>query len=234
MSSEEQVDSVESSVEKEEELNEGSELKNFSLQTKVSATLFSSARPISARKIADVLDREVGSIENALLSLIDVYDDEIHGFSLKEIAGKWQFRTAPGLASVVRRLYPSKGRRLSRAAAETLAVIAYKQPVHRADIESVRGVDALPTLKTLLDAKLVRVVGKEDSLGNPVLYGTTTVFLEKFGLRDLSELPSLTELERIEGDPGESFPIEIDDSIGEENGASEESASEEGLRVNED
>lgn len=230
MSSQEQVESVEGTVESEVELSQGSEVKNFSLQTKVSATLFSSARPISARKIAEVLERDVTNIDKALLSLVDVYDDEIHGFSLKEIAGKWQFRTAPGLASVVRRLYPSKGRRLSRAAAETLAVIAYKQPVHRADIESIRGVDALPTLKTLLDAKLVRVVGKEDSLGNPVLYGTTSVFLEKFGLRDLSELPSLTELERIDGDPGESFPIEIDDSLSDLQGVSDE----EGLRINED
>ena len=185
--------------------------QNFSLQTKVSAVLFSSARPISAKRIGSVLEREVGSIDRALLALTDIYDDEIHGFSLKEIAGKWQFRTAPELSTVIRRLHPPKGRRLSRAAAETLSVVAYKQPVHRGDIESVRGVDALPTLKTLLESKLIRVVGKEDSIGNPVLYGTTAQFLEKFGLKDLSELPSPSDLDRLEDEPGESFPEDDED-----------------------
>jgi len=194
MSKEEKTDS--------EELQE--QQTRFSLKAKISAVLLASSRPVAASKIARVLEREVETVEDALEGLSDLYDDSIHGFSLKNIAGKWQLRTAPGLAPVMRKLQPPKSRRLSRAAAETLAVIAYKQPVHRADIESVRGVDALPTLKTLLDAKLVRVVGKEDSIGNPALYGTTEVFLEKFGLTDLSDLPTLTELERIENDPGES------------------------------
>jgi len=185
---------------------------SFSLSSRISAILLASSRPVSASRIAKILERGVETVEETLEGLCELYDDSIHGFSLKNIAGKWQLRTAPGLSPVLRRLHPPKSRRLSRAAAETLSVIAYKQPVHRADIESVRGVDALPTLKTLLDAKLVRVVGKEDTIGNPALYGTTETFLEKFGLTDLSALPTLSELERIENDPGES-QIESEDEV---------------------
>ena len=208
MSSKEQhEDEQEETVEQEVE----APATSLSLSSKISAILLASSRPVSVSKIAKVLEREAETVEAALEGLVDLYDDSIHGFSLKSIAGKWQLRTAPGLAPVIRRLHPPKSRRLSRAAAETLSVIAYKQPVHRADIESVRGVDALPTLKTLLDAKLVRVVGKEDTIGNPALYGTTEVFLEKFGLSDLSDLPTLAELERIENDPGEASSGAEDD-----------------------
>ncbi len=208
MSSKEQhEDEQEETVEQEVE----APATSLSLSSKISAILLASSRPVSVSKIAKVLEREAETVEAALEGLVDLYDDSIHGFSLKSIAGKWQLRTAPGLAPVMRRLHPPKSRRLSRAAAETLSVIAYKQPVHRADIESVRGVDALPTLKTLLDAKLVRVVGKEDTIGNPALYGTTEVFLEKFGLSDLSDLPTLAELERIENDPGEASSGAEDD-----------------------
>ena len=208
MSSKEQhEDEQEETVEQEVE----APATSLSLSSKISAILLASSRPVSASKIAKVLEREVETVEAALEGLVDLYDNSIHGFSLKSIAGKWQLRTAPGLAPVMRRLHPPKSRRLSRAAAETLSVIAYKQPVHRADIESVRGVDALPTLKTLLDAKLVRVVGKEDTIGNPALYGTTEVFLEKFGLSDLSDLPTLAELERFENVPGEASSGAEDD-----------------------
>ena len=116
----------------------------------------------------------------------------------------FQFRSAPVLAQVIKRLIPARTKRLSRAAGETLAVIAYKQPVERAEIESIRGVDALPTLKTLLDARLIRVIGKHDSPGHPVLYGTTAEFLERFGLADLSALPTLHEFEQLASEPGDS------------------------------
>ena len=175
----------------------------FSIQAKVSALLFSSSRPLSLKKLAECLEIRADKIERALEGLKELYSEEIHGFTLEEVSGSWQFRTASGLSHVVRRLHPPKSRRISRAAAETLAVIAYKQPVQRAEIDAIRGVDALPTIKTLLDAKLVRIVGKEDVAGTPALYGTTDLFLEKFGMNDLSELPSLRELEEIESDPGE-------------------------------
>ena len=97
-----------------------------------------------------------------------------------------------------------RSKRLSKAAAETLAIVAYRQPVQKAEIEAIRGVDAIQTVKTLLDAKLIRIVGRDTTPGTPALYGTTDVFLEKFGLADLSELPSVRELKELESEPDES------------------------------
>lgn len=166
--------------------------------------LFVANKPIGVEKLAKVLKLDVAEIELLLEDLKELYSDDVHGFALHEIAGGWQFRTAPAAVDVVRRMIPKKIRKLSRAASETLAIIAYRQPVERAEVESIRGVDALPTLKTLLDANLVRIVGKQDAVGQPALYGTTTEFLEKFGLSDLSDLPSLHELEQLLNEPGES------------------------------
>ena len=171
---------------------------------RVSSLLFVASKPVSAEKISRAAKVRINKVEEALYQLQELYQDDVHGFSLHEVAGGWQFRTAPEAAEYIRTLIPKKVKRLSPAAAETLAIIAYKQPVERSEIESIRGVDALPTLKTLLDAKLVRIVGTQDAVGQPALYGTTTVFLEKFGLRDLSELPSIHELEKLLADPGEA------------------------------
>lgn len=170
----------------------------------VSSMLFVSPRPITAEKISKAARRSLASVEAVLEELRDVYQEDFHGFSLHQVGDGWQFRTAPACAAAIRNLVPRKARRLSRAAAESLAIIAYKQPVDRAEIESIRGVDALPTLRTLLDGKLVRIVGKRDVPGQPALYGTTEKFLETFGLRDLGELPSLHELEQILTEPGEA------------------------------
>jgi len=207
------VDSIGSDGSEENSAQENSEeitesTKRFSLSSKISALLFSSSRPLSVKKLSDCLEIRIDKVEAALDGLKNLYSDDVHGFTLEEVNGKWQFRSAAGLGHVLRRLHPPKARRISRAAAETLAVIAYKQPVQRAEIESIRGVDALPTVKTLLDAKLIRIIGKEDVAGTPALYGTTDLFLEKFCLSDLSELPTLRELEEIESDPGEADSIE--------------------------
>jgi segregation and condensation protein B len=173
------------------------------LIVKLSALLFVAVKPVTVEWLSEVSRHEVGEIEEALIELSRIYTYQENGFALAEVAGGYQFRTAPQLASILRRVVPVKVKRLSRAAAETLAVVAYKQPVERAEIESIRGVDALPTLKTLLDAKLIRVIGKQDTPGQPVLYGTTTTFLERFGLRDLASLPSLHEFEQLLEEPGE-------------------------------
>ncbi len=177
--------------------------ESIGILPKLSAVLFVAVKPVSVDWLAEITGHGSVEVEEALAELAEVFTDEEHGFSLVEVAGGYQFRTAPRLASVLRRVVPVKIKRLSRAAAETLAVVAYKQPVERAEIESIRGVDALPTLKTLLDAKLIRVIGKQDTPGQPVLYGTTQTFLERFGLRDLSSLPSLHEFEQLLAEPGE-------------------------------
>lgn len=171
---------------------------------RIISLLFVCAKPVTSEALADAAHLEIAEVEDLLAQIREMFTPEEHGFSLHEVAGGWQFRTAPAATRYIRRLIPVKVRRLSRAAAETLAIIAYKQPVERSEIEGIRGVDALPTLRTLLEAKLIRIVGKQDSPGQPVLYGTTVAFLEKFGLRDLSDLPSLRELEQLLAEPGES------------------------------
>ncbi|MCB0346093.1 MAG: SMC-Scp complex subunit ScpB [Bdellovibrionales bacterium] len=188
-----------------DELEEGEEDRAASvpLSALVSSMLFVSPRPVSAEKISKASKRSLSSVEAVLEELRDLYQDDVHGFSLHEVNDGWQFRTAPGCSPSIRRMLPRRVKRLSRAAAESLAIIAYKQPVDRSEIESIRGVDALPTLRTLLDAKLIRIVGKRDVPGQPALYGTTEKFLETFGLRDLTELPSLHELEQLLSEPGE-------------------------------
>ena len=186
------------------------------LRAKVSGVLFVSAKPIPLETIARAVGAPIGAVEHEIDALQNYYSGVEHGFTLEEVAGGYCFRSAPEAAEAIRRLMPPKTKRLSRAAAETLAVIAYKQPVQRAEIEAIRGVDALPTLKTLLDAKLVRAVGREDAVGHPTLYGTTQAFLERFGLRDLSELPSLRDLEAIEEEPGEVDTDEDDSTVNAE------------------
>lgn len=207
VSPEENLEVSVSDTEKEvdaQDLSEEEELPSpETLVPALNALLFSSAKPLSVNKLSKCLavPREV--VAKALDEVFQMFSGEVHGFSLAEINGRYQFRTSPEHSEELRRLHPPKMRRISQAAAETLSVIAYKQPVHKGEIESIRGVDALPTIKTLLDAKLIRIVGKEDVPGTPVLYGTSDKFLERFGLSDLSELPSIADLEEIELEPGE-------------------------------
>ena len=163
----------------------------------VSSLLFVSAKPLSFDALLEATELQAPDLEAAIEELRHLFQDDLHGFCLAEVAGGFQFRSSPRAAVAIKRLLPPKSKRLSRAAAETLAVIAYKQPVERSEIEAIRGVDSLPTIRTLLDAKLIRIVGNQDTPGRPALYGTTTAFLEKFGLRDLSQLPSLRELDQL-------------------------------------
>lgn len=177
--------------------------KRLALTTRISSLLFVATKPLTVEQLSQSCGARAERVEKALEDVASLFDEQVHGFSLKQAAGCWQFRTIPAAATYIHRLIPKTARRLSRAAAETLAVIAYKQPVQRAEIEAIRGVDALPTLKTLIDAKLIRIVGREQSAGHPALYGTTKTFLEKFGLSDLSELPSSKELSQFFEEPGD-------------------------------
>ncbi|MBL7663450.1 SMC-Scp complex subunit ScpB [bacterium] len=184
----------------------------------VAAVIFSSPRPLSFERIIAATELDQEQVEQALKELQAEVNEDKFGFSLKEVKGGYQFFSSLKAAQAVRKIVPPKIKRLSRAAAETLAVIAYKQPVDRAQIESIRGVDALPTLKTLLDYKLIRIVGKQNTPGSPVLYGTTDHFLERFQLRDLADLPSVRDLGELveatadeEGEtPDSTFEAESD------------------------
>lgn len=198
-----------------QELEEGLELEseeleqddtpiNLPLEAQVGSILFVSVKPVTIQTLVEATKAEPEEIEEALSKLKDYLKPEVNGFHLEEISGSWQLRTPVASRRVINRMIPPKARRLTKAAAESLAIIAYKQPVQRAEVEAIRGVDALPTLRTLLDARLIRIVGRDSSPGQPALYGTTNTFLEKFGLNDLSELPSIRELVEIAADPGES------------------------------
>lgn len=119
------------------------------------------------------------------------------GIELVPMAGGWRLRTAPDLAPVVRRLWPDRSNRLSKAALECLAVIAYRQPCTRLDVEDIRGVDCGGVIRSLLERRLIRIVGRKDEPGRPLLYGTTPEFLEAFSLESLRALPTLRDLETI-------------------------------------
>lgn len=236
-------DEVESPAVPEEESVEGTEASEVeglesdsevldereSLVPEINALLFSSSKPLSLKKLSKCTKADEEQVSNALDEIFLMFSAEVHGFSLAEVSGRYQFRTPPELSETLKRLHPPKLRRISQAAAETLSVIAYKQPVQKGEIESIRGVDALPTIKTLLDAKLVRIVGSEDVAGTPALYGTTDLFLERFGLSDLSDLPSIADLEAIELEPGEVMEAPESGPDSDDQNASSEGVSAEAL-----
>jgi segregation and condensation protein B len=161
------------------------------------ALLFASDVPLALDKIVELL-KDQGLVKTELMAILanlrEEYEKRQGGFCLQEVAGGYQFRTRPDLSFWVKRLKGAKTTMLTPAALETLAVIAYRQPVVKAEIDVVRGVDVGGVLKGLLERKLVRIVGRKDVPGKPILYGTTKIFLEVFNLNDISELPTLREM----------------------------------------
>jgi segregation and condensation protein B len=127
-------------------------------------------------------------------------------YEIAEVAAGYRFRTRPQFAEVILSATPERKIRLSRPALETLALIAYRQPLTRAEIEDLRGVDCGAVVKSLLERDLARIVGRRDAPGRPALYGTSATFLETFGLRALSDLPALREIETIVAAPAEEIP----------------------------
>ncbi len=173
------------------------------LKAIVESLLFASDTPITIDKIKSVLEAsDRKAIREALTSLAEEYESSNRGFFLTEVAGGFQFRTRPECREWIRRLKETRPARLSRAALETLAIIAYKQPVLRSDLEYLRGVDCGGTLRTLLERKLIRALGRKNLPGRPIIYGTTKQFLELFDLKDLTGLPTLQDLK----DLGETWP----------------------------
>lgn len=183
----------------------------------IQALLFAASEPLSVKNLSDVTSLAEDKIEILLSSLIDRTDRPDSGFEVVKVAGKFQLRTKPTYGSFIRELRAEKPRRLSNAALETLAIIAYRQPVVKSDIEKIRGVDTTPTLKTLMERELIRIVGHQSTAGQPALYGTTEEFLKIFGLSSLSELPTLRDLALFEREPGE---LHEDSTEAETNSAS--------------
>lgn len=165
----------------------------------IEALIFSSDYPLSIDRIAAILDNMAGDdIRHLIKVLMAEYQERRGGLCLCEIAGGFQFRTREDLSPWIHRMAGGRPLMLTSAAMETLAVVAYKQPVVKAEIDRIRGVDVSGSLKGLLEKKLVRAMGRKDVPGKPIIYGTTKKFLEVFNLKDLSELPTLRELNELQ------------------------------------
>lgn len=163
--------------------------------------------PVAPSTLAQVLEVPTESVVAQLHALRREYVDDGRGFVLREAAGGWRLYTDPGAAPYVERfMLHGRGSRLSQAALETLAVVAYKQPVTRAQISDIRGVDADGAVRNLVTRGLVAEVGRSSAPGQPLLYGTTTDFLERLGLRSLQELPPLPTLSPDGPPPEEPGP----------------------------
>ncbi|NIA21520.1 MAG: SMC-Scp complex subunit ScpB [Anaerolineaceae bacterium] len=166
----------------------------------VEAILFASDEALSVERIAGALQRKdatPSAIRQAVADLNRQYRDTERTFEIAEVARGYKLMTLPEYNNYIRKILRGRSRdRISQAALETLAVVAYRQPVTRAEVENIRGVEAGPMLRTLVDRGLIRIVGRDESLGHPLLYGTTKQFLEVFGLRDLDSLPRIEELAR--------------------------------------
>jgi len=177
----------------------------------IEALILTSEAPLALEKICVILDDiEKSEVKKIIEQLIAEYNERQSGIYLAEIAGGFQFRTRSELSPWVKKLKGTKPASLSPAALETLAIVAYRQPIVKAEIEDIRGVDVSAPLKGLLEKKLVRIVGRKDVPGKPIIYGTTKKFLEVFNLKDLSELPTLRELKELneqkEAQTVEEFP----------------------------
>ncbi len=174
--------------------------ENFSLQCRVEALLFAADRPLSDARIAELLgiagkSKITSAIRDAVDALNEVYKAGGCAFKIEQVAGGRQVLTLPAFAPIVARLRGEKQQtRLTQPAIETLAIVAYRQPIQRAEIESIRGVACGEVLRGLLERRLVRIVGRAEELGRPMLYGTTSEFLKVFGLASLADLPQSKEL----------------------------------------
>ncbi|MEJ2519699.1 MAG: SMC-Scp complex subunit ScpB, partial [Desulfuromonadales bacterium] len=182
----------------------------------VEAMIFAADGPLQDERMAQALDLPVAEIRSAIAALEADYAAQPRGFFLQQVAGGYQLRTHPEYAEALRKLGRSRPFRFSRPALETLAIIAYRQPVTRAEIEYLRGVDSGSVLKTLLEKHLVRILGKKDVAGKPLIYGTSQDFLELFGLADLSSLPTLSEFSELAPDEDaiammDSLPLLVDE-----------------------
>jgi segregation and condensation protein B len=159
----------------------------------VEALLFASDAPLEAERIREVLDLDnVAAVRELMSELVRRYESEERGLAIMEVAGGWRMVTRPELAPWLVRLARARTRvRLSRPALETLAIVAYKQPVSRPEIDAVRGVNSDATLDNLLERRLVRIAGRKEAPGRPFVYETTREFLVAFGLRDPADLPKI-------------------------------------------
>ena len=176
----------------------------------IESLLFVADGPLTIQRLGELLE---GAEKEDVRSILDELQAELEnsrrGVRLVEVAGGYQLRTAKVNADWVKKFLGGRPARMGRATLETLAIIAYRQPITRAEIEAIRGVDVDGVINTLLDRSLIRAVARKDVPGRPFLYGTTPEFLQLFNLKDLSHLPTLKEMEEITLPeiPGEELPL---------------------------
>ncbi len=169
----------------------------------IEALLFSSLEPLTQRRVDAVFKGQAPVLKECIPTLQAWLQKGHHALEIQEVAGGYRLVTRAEYAQWIRRLEPHKGQLyLSQAALETLAIVAYKQPINRFDIEAIRGVDCTGVLKTLLTRNLIRISGRGTGPGRPLLYGTTRIFLEYFGVSSLTDLPKLKEIKEL--DEGQS------------------------------
>jgi len=197
------------------------------LNSIIESLLFVAEEPLTVDKLRNILETVEGKeIRQTLQDLSEEYEQRGGGFRLQEVAGGWQIRSRPEYHEWIKRMLQPSPQRLSRAALETLAVIAYKQPIIRADIEHIRGVDCGGVLRQLMERKIIRVLGRKEIAGRPLIYATTKLFLEMFDLKDLNDLPTPKEIADFgstgntpeqpgEPDQGSAEPVPLSDGNAE-------------------
>jgi len=168
------------------------------LKSIIEGLIFAHSEPVTVDSLAAVLqETSADKIQSVLDGLQDEYLQRSRGFVLVKVAGGYQFRSLPNIAPWILEMRKMKPARLSRAALDTLSIVAYNQPVTKSRIEQIRGVESSAPLRSLVERDLVVIVGRKDITGRPMLYGTSKRFLEVFGLPDLASLPALPEIENI-------------------------------------
>ncbi len=177
------------------------------LHSVIESMVMLSPEPIAVARIIEVIriedpQTEEDAIRDAVQSLLQKYQEPTRpvarGFRIEEVGGGLQFRTVAENAQYVRRYLAAKPNRLTKASLETLSIIAYRQPVTKPEVEAIRGVDVGAALKGLLERDLIKIIGKREEVGRPIIYGTTPYFLEFFGLKSLAELPTLREYHELD------------------------------------
>jgi len=176
----------------------------------VESLLFVAETPLSMEHFENAIpESETDQIKQAILALKKEYELKNGGFLIHEVAGGFQFRTRPEYKEWIRRMLQPKPPKLSKPAMETLAIIAYRQPILRSEVEHIRGVNSGNSIRILLERKLIRVLGRREIPGRPLVYATTKKFLETFDLIDLKDLPSLKEIDELESQSGKLLQQEI-------------------------
>jgi len=163
----------------------------------IEALLFAAEKPLDLPGLMEATQFSQEQVEQGMAKLSADYAARKGGIALADLGGRWQLRTDAAVGAYVRRMLQVKPLRLTRAALETLAIIAYRQPLTRPEMEDIRGVDCGAVTKALLERKLIRILGKKDEPGRPLIYGTSKEFLELFNLRDLTQLPTLREFQEL-------------------------------------